>query len=83
MSYVLELLLEALDPEELDDDPEELELELEALEAELPEELELEELGALIFGAPGSGLVPHPNRETQRHNKATYFITGLRRERLN
>jgi hypothetical protein len=62
-----------LDPEGLDEDPEELEPELEELEEEPADELEFEDVGGLIFGAPGSGLVPHPNRETQRHNTAKYF----------
>jgi hypothetical protein len=68
-----------LDPEELEDDPEELELE--ELDPEFPDELEPEELGFFMDGAPGSrGAPPHPNRETQRHNKARNFITALRRD---
>jgi hypothetical protein len=74
MSYAFELL----DAAEFEEEPEEFELELDALEEELADEPELEDVGDLIFGAPGSGLAPpHPNRDTQRHNKTAYFITAL------
>lgn len=78
---MLALLLALLDAVPLDPEEPELEDDADEFALELEEEFEVDEVGVLMLGAPGSsGVPPQPNRETQRHNNKKYFITALRRD---